>query len=134
MAALKIPKPFLGYEEGVEGKSTLAGMDIRFARTVERVQRIVESELTKIALVHLYSQGFEDKDLIDFKLELTTPSIIYEQEKVELFTSKTTVAQTMIDNKIFSKDWVYENIYGLSPDEYRQIKAEFIDRVLSTNL
>ena len=60
MAALKIPKPFLGYEEGVEGKSTLAGMDIRFARTVERVQRIVESELTKIALVHLYSQGFTD--------------------------------------------------------------------------
>ena len=56
MAALKIPKPFLGYEEGVEGKSTLAGMDIRFARTVERVQRIVESELTKIALVHLYIQ------------------------------------------------------------------------------
>ena len=67
MAALKIPKPFLGYEEGVEGKSTLAGMDIRFARTVERVQRIVESELTKIALVHLYSQGFSDEQLVDFK-------------------------------------------------------------------
>ena len=79
MAALKIPKPFLGYEEGVEGKSTLAGMDIRFARTVERVQRIIESELTKIALVHLYAQGFSDDQLVDFKLELTVPSIIYEQ-------------------------------------------------------
>ena len=100
MAALKIPKPFLGYEEGVEGKSTLAGMDIRFARTVERVQRIVESELTKIALVHLYSQGFEDADLVDFKLELTTPSIIYEQEKIELYTSKTAVAQNMLDQKV----------------------------------
>ena len=104
MAALKIPKPFLGYEEGVEGKSTLAGMDIRYARTVERVQRIVESELTKIALVHLYSQGFEDKDLIDFKLELTTPSIIYEQEKVELYTAKTTVAGDMLDKKLFSRE------------------------------
>ena len=112
MAALKIPKPFLGYEEGVEGKSTLAGMDIRFARTVERIQRIVESELHKIALVHLYSQGFNDEDLVDFSLELTTPSVIYEQEKVELFTAKTTVAQNMIDNKIFSKDWVYEHIMG----------------------
>ena len=122
MAALKIPKPFLGYEEGVEGKSTLAGMDVRFARTVERVQRIIESELTKIALVHLYSQGFTDEQLVDFSLDLTTPSVIYEQEKVELFTSKTTVAKDMIDNKIMSKDWVYENIYGLSPDEYEREK------------
>jgi hypothetical protein len=118
MAALKIPKPFLGYEEGVEGKSTLAGMDIRFARTVERIQRIVESELTKIALVHLYSQGFDDKDLVDFDLALTTPSIIYEQEKVELYTAKTTVAKEMIDGHLFSKDWVYENVFGLSPDQY----------------
>ena len=122
MAALKIPKPFLGYEEGVEGKSTLAGMDVRFARTVERVQRIIESELTKIALVHLYSQGFNDKDLVDFSLELTVPSIIYEQEKVELFTAKTIVAKDMIDNKIMSKDWVYENVYGLSPDQYDKEK------------
>ena len=118
MAALKIPKPYLGYDEGVEGKSTLAGMDVRFARTVERVQRIVESELTKIALVHLYSQGFNDEQLVDFSLELTTPSVIYEQEKVELFTAKTTVAGDMLDKGLFSKDWVMENIYGLSPDEY----------------
>ena len=132
MAALKIPKPFLGYEEGVEGKSTLAGMDVRFARTVERVQRIVESELTKIALVHLYSQGFEDKDLVDFKLELTTPSIIYEQEKVELYTAKTTVAGDMIDKKLFSKDWVYENVFGLSPDQYNEQKDAMVDDALNT--
>jgi len=124
MAALKIPKPFLGYEEGVEGKSTLAGMDVRFARTVERVQRIVESELTKIALVHLYSQGFDDESLVDFSLELTTPSIIYEQEKVELFTAKTAVAGDMIDKGLFSKDWVYQNVFGLSPDQYEDEKEE----------
>ncbi len=127
MAALKIPKPFLGYEEGVEGKSTLAGMDVRFARTVERVQRIIESELTKIALVHLYSQGFDDKDLVDFSLELTTPSVVYEQEKIELFTAKTTVAGDMLDKKIMSKDWIYENIFGLSPDEYKKEKELAID-------
>jgi hypothetical protein len=122
MAALKIPKPFLGYEEGVEGKSTLAGMDIRFARTVERIQRIVESELTKIALVHLYSQGFNDEQLVDFKLQLTVPSIIYEQEKVELYTAKSAVSQQLVDQKLFSKDWIYENIFGLSPDQYENEK------------
>ena len=124
MAALKIPKPFLGYEEGVEGKSTLAGMDVRFARTVERVQRIVESELTKIALVHLYSQGFDDESLVDFSLELTTPSVIYEQEKVELFTAKTAVAGDMLDKGLFSKDWVYQNVFNLSPDQYEDEKEE----------
>ena len=122
LSALKIPKPFLGYEEGVEGKSTLAGMDIRFARTVERIQRIIESELTKIALVHLYSQGFTDDKLVDFSLELTTPSIIYEQEKIELYTAKAGVAQNMIDQKLFSTDWIYENIFGISPDEYNKEK------------
>ncbi len=130
MAALKIPKPYLGYDEGVEGKSTLAGMDVRFARTVERVQRIVESELTKIALVHLYSQGFTDEQLVDFSLELTTPSIIYEQEKVELFTAKTTVAGDMLDKGLFSKDWVMENIYGLSPDEYEGEQENQIEDAL----
>ena len=130
MAALKIPKPFLGYEEGVEGKSTLAGMDIRFARTVERIQRIIESELTKIALVHLYSQGFTDEKLTDFKLELTTPSVIYEQEKVELFTAKTTVAKEMLDGKLFSKDWIYEHVFSLSPDEYHPQKESMVDDAL----
>jgi len=66
MAALKVPKAFIGYEEGVEGKATLAQQDIRFARTVERVQKIVLSELTKIAIVHLYSQGYENEDLVNF--------------------------------------------------------------------
>jgi hypothetical protein len=132
MAALKIPKPFLGYEEGVEGKSTLAGMDIRFARTVERIQRIIESELTKIALVHLYSQGFEDKDLADFSLELTIPSIIYEQEKIELYTAKTAVAKDMVDNKIMSKDWVYENVFGLSPDQYEKEKDLMISDAMDS--
>ena len=81
MAALKVPKAFIGYEEGVEGKATLAQEDIRFARTVERLQKIILSELTKIAIVHLYSQGYENADLVNFELELTNPSIIYEQEK-----------------------------------------------------
>ena len=114
----------MGYEEGVEGKSTLAGMDVRFARTVERVQRIIESELTKIALVHLYSQGFDDESLVDFSLELTTPSVIYEQEKVELFTAKTAVAGDMLDKGLFSKDWVYQNVFNLSPDQYEDEKEE----------
>ena len=76
-AALKIPKAYFGYEGDLSGKATLAAEDIRFARTVERVQKIMESELTKIALVHLYSQGFTGESLTNFEIKLTTPSIIF---------------------------------------------------------
>ena len=127
MAALKVPKAFLGYEEGVEGKSTLASMDIRFARTVERVQRIVVSELTKIALVHLYTQGYNDEQLVDFEIELTIPSIVYDQEKIELYTAKVDLANSILDKKLLSSEWIYQNIFKLSPSEYNKQKDLAID-------
>jgi hypothetical protein len=87
LAALKVPKAFFGFEKDLTGKATLAAEDIRFARTVERIQRIVLSELYKIALVHLYTQGFDGESLSNFDLHLTVPSIIYEQEKIMLWKS-----------------------------------------------
>jgi hypothetical protein len=117
MAALKIPKAYLGYEEDINGKATLAAQDVRFAKTIERIQRVVVSELTKIAIVHLYSQGIEDDALVDFSIELTIPSKIYEQEKVELYTSKVALIQQMQQTKMFSKEWMYESIMGMAQDE-----------------
>ena len=67
-AALKVPKAFMGYEKDLTGKATLAAEDIRFARTIERIQRIILSELNKIALVHLYTQGYKDDALVNFEL------------------------------------------------------------------
>tara|TARA_R100000278_G_scaffold63303_1_gene51149 strand:+ start:22 stop:1464 length:1443 start_codon:yes stop_codon:yes gene_type:complete len=117
-AALKIPKAYFGYEGDLQGKATLAAEDIRFARTVERIQRIVESELTKIALVHLYTQGFTGESLTNFEVKLTTPSVIYEQEKVALLKEKIDLAAQMKDSKMFSTDYIYETIFSLSEDQY----------------
>jgi len=64
-------------------KATLAAEDVRFGRTIERIQRTLVSELTKIAIVHLMAQGFKEKDLLNFELKLTNPSSIYEQEQLE---------------------------------------------------
>src|SRR6056300_1653846 len=91
-AALKIPKAFLGYDETTEGKATLAAEDIRFARTIERLQRILVSELYKIATIHLYTQGYTDEQLANFELSLTTPSIIYDQERIALMKEKVDLA------------------------------------------
>jgi hypothetical protein len=121
-AALKIPKAYFGYEGDLQGKATLAAEDIRFARTVERIQKIIESELTKIALVHLYTQGFTGESLTNFELKLTNPSVIYEQEKVALLKEKIDLANQMKDSKLFSSDYIYENIFDMSEDTYNEMR------------
>jgi hypothetical protein len=117
MAALKIPKAFLGYDENVGSKATLAAEDVRFARTIERLQKIIVAELEKIAIVHLYTQGFDDAELINFELELTNPSMIHQQEKLELLTQKKEIANDLIENKLFSRQWIYDNIFELNDQE-----------------
>lgn len=128
-AALKVPKPYLGYDERTEGKATLAALDIRFARTIERIQRIVVSELTKIAIVHLYAQGYENADLVNFELNLTGPSIIYEQEKIALMKEKVDLAGTLIEKKLFSLKYIYSNIFNLSEDEAEFEKNEVLEDI-----
>jgi hypothetical protein len=127
MAALKIPKAYLGYEEDTNGKATLAAMDIRFAKTIERVQRVLVSELTKIAIVHLYAQGIEDDRLTEFSLELTIPSKIYEQEQVELYTSKVALIQQMQQTKMFSKEWMYESVMKMTKDEQDALTLQVLE-------
>ena len=121
-AALKIPKAYFGFEGDLQGKATLAAEDIRFARTVERIQKILESELTKIALVHLYTQGFTGESLTNFEIRLTTPSVIFEQEKVALLKEKVDLANQMKDTKLFSTDYIYESIFDLSEDKYMEMR------------
>jgi hypothetical protein len=126
-AALRVPKAFLGYEKDLTGKATLASEDIRFARTVERIQRIVISELTKIALVHLYTQGFDDAELTNFELSLTTPSIIYEQEKIALWKEKVELAGNIMDKSLLPTDWIYQNIFHFSEDQYAEFRNQTIE-------
>jgi hypothetical protein len=117
MAAFKVPKSFIGYDEDVSGKATLAAQDVRFARTIERIQRIMVSELTKIAIIHLYIQGFRDEELIDFELSLTSPSIVYEQEKLNMWKEKMQVATDMMGTKLISQDWIYHHIFEMSEQD-----------------
>ena len=126
-AALKIPKAYLGYEENVNGKATLAAEDVRFARTIERIQRTVVSELTKIAIVHLYSHGIQDSEMTNFSLQLVNPSTIYEQEKVNLWSEKIRLAQDIVGLNMLSKDWVYENIFKLSGGEQDEQRVKMLD-------
>jgi len=131
LAALKVPKAFFGFEKDLTGKATLAAEDIRFARTIERIQRIVLSELYKIALVHLYTQGYDGASLNNFELTLTVPSVIYEQEKVALWKEKVSLAKDLQDTKLLPSDWIYHHIFQFSEDqfdEYRDLVLEDMKR------
>ena len=120
LASLRIPKAFLGYDEAAGSKATLAAEDVRFARTIERIQRITLSELTKIGIVHLYAQGYTDADLVNFELDLTNPSTIYEQEKIELWGNKTTLARDMLGDGLVSSEWIYKNIFEFTDEQIKQ--------------
>ena len=126
IGALKVPRAFLGYEEQISGKATLAAEDVRFARTIERLQRIVVSELTKIAIVHLYAQGFTDDSLVNFDLQLTNPSTIYEQEKIQLWAERISLASDMQNTKMVSQEWIYENVFSMSEDEVVEHRIQVV--------
>ena len=122
LAALRIPKAFLGFEEVVGDGKTLALMDIRFARTINRIQKSLIQELNKIALMHLYLLGLED-ELYNFSLSLTNPSaqsdllrIEQWKEKVQLYKDATS-DQSQVGILPVSHTWAKKNILGMSDSE-----------------
>ena len=126
-AALKIPKAYLGYDEGLGAKATLSQEDIRFSRTIARIQRTVLSEMNKLAIVHLYCQGFTDEDLLDFTLRLSNPSTIAQQQKLELFKSRFEAAGTALQTPgLVNRAWVQKHILRLNSEEIAAVKKGLI--------
>ena len=99
---------------------------------IPKITKIFVSELTKIAIVHLYAQGIDDDRLTNFTLELTTPSKIYEQEQVELYTSKVALIQQMQQTKMFSKEWMYEAVMKMAKDEQDELTLQVLDDTKQT--
>lgn len=127
LAGLKVPKEYLGYSEGGESKSNLAQTDIRFARSIERIQKIFVSELYKIAVIHLHTQGFDTEQLIDFELFLTNPSLVFERQKTDTLVAKVDLVASMRENNLFSDKYIYENIFGLTEDVWKGERDRIIE-------
>ena len=125
-AALKIPKAYLGYDEEIGSKATLAQEDIRFSRTISRIQKTVIAELNKIAMIHLYSHGFEGEDLIDFNLKLSNPSSIAQQQKLELISTRFDIAGKVPEGMV-DKRWVRKNVLGLTDEEILSIDEGMLE-------
>ena len=135
-AALKIPKAYLGYDEGLGAKATLSQEDIRFSRSINRIQRTIISEMNKLAIVHLYCNGFDGHDLLDFELKLTNPSTIAQQQKLELYNTKFTIAQAAknVENLV-DLTWIKKHIFMMPDEEIDEIEKGILkDKEFSLKL
>lgn len=134
-SALKIPVAYLSSgEEAAEDKTTLSQKDVRFARTIQRLQRAVVAELEKIGIVHLYTLGFRGDDLVSFRLGLNNPSKIAEMQELEHWKVKFDIAGGATEN-FFSRRWIAQNIFSLSEEEFvRNQREMFHDRKYEAEL
>lgn len=130
ISATKIPKAFLGFEESLGSKSTLAAEDVRFARTISRIQRFVVGEITKIGMVHLVAKGYEFQDAGDFEIIMNSPSIIFEKEQLDLLREKIGVAEDAMRSGLISREWIYDVLFDMSDEEMTKMK----DSVLQDSL
>ena len=134
-AAIKIPQAYLtNLEGGNEDKSTLAQKDIRFARTIHRLQRSIVAELEKMAIVHLYTLGYRGQDLLSFKITLNNPSRLAELQQLEYMKTKFDTA-TGVPEGVYSKRWVARNILGMTDTEFlRNQRETYYDRKYQQSL
>lgn len=134
-SALKVPMSYISRGEGAdEDKSTLASKDIRFARTIQRIQRSVISELQKIGILHLYVLGYRGEDLLSFDLSLNNPSKIAELQELEHWRTKSDVASSLTEG-YFSRRWIANKMFGLSDEEFLRNQREmYFDKQMDAKM
>jgi len=139
LAALRVPKAFLGFEDVVGEGKNLSLQDIRFARTINHVQKAIIQELNKIAIIHLYILGFED-ELDNFTLGLTNPSTQSDLLKIELWKEKVTLYRDCVTDpgngiQATSSTWAKKNVLGMSDEEVKlDLQQQRIEKAVGEEL
>ena len=121
-AALKVPRAYFGYDEGVGSKATLASEDVKFSRTISIMQKIIIAEFNKLAILHLYAKGFDGEDLVNFELFLTNPSSIAVQQKLALWNDRMDIAAKAKEAGLVGEEWIQEEILGFTPEDISKTK------------
>jgi len=139
LTALRVPKAFLGFEEVVGDGKNLSLQDIRFARTINRIQKSMIAELNKIAIVHLFLLGFED-ELDNFTLGLSNPSTQADLLKIDVWKEKVLLYKDLVSDpgngiQATSSTWAKKHIFGWSDEEVRlDLQQQRIERAVGEEL
>ena len=138
LTALRVPKAFLGFEEPVGDGKNLSLIDIRFARTINRIQKSMVAEMNKIAIIHLFLLGFED-ELSNFTLGLTNPSSQADLLKIEIWKEKVALykeAVTGIEGIApTSVTWAKKHVLGFSDEEIKlDLQQQRIEKAVGAEL
>lgn len=135
LAALKLPKAFLNFEQDLNSKATLSSQYIRFASTIQHIQAVVVNEIKKICIIHLYLQGYRGNELIDFQINLNSSSNIKQMQQIQLWHGRVDLATAMMQNKQFSRLYIYQHVYKMSKDQIkRQLKNIYKDAIFDAML
>jgi hypothetical protein len=139
LTALRVPKAFLGFEEVVGDGKNLALQDIRFARTINRIQKSMLAELNKVAIVHLFLLGFED-ELSNFTIGLTNPSTQADLLKIDVWKEKVLLYKDLVSDpgngiQATSSTWAKKHIFGWSDEEVRlDLQQQRVERAVGEEL
>jgi hypothetical protein len=139
LTALRVPKAFLGFEETVGDGKNLALQDIRFARTINRIQKTMIQELNKIAIIHLFILGFEE-EIGNFTLSLTNPSTQADLMRIDVWKEKVLLFKDMVADSgsgiaPVSQSWAKKHILGFSDDEIKlDLQQQRIERAVGEEL
>jgi len=139
LTALRVPKAFLGFEEVVGDGKNLSLQDIRFARTINRIQKSMIAELNKIAIIHLFLLGFED-ELQNFTLGLTNPSTQADLLKIDVWKEKVLLYKDLVSDpgngiQPTSSTWAKKHIFGWSDEEIRlDLQQQRIEKAVGEEL
>jgi hypothetical protein len=139
LTALRVPKAFLGFEEVVGDGKNLSLQDIRFARTINRIQKSMIQELNKIAIIHLFLLGFED-ELSNFTLGLSNPSTQADLLKIDVWKEKVLLYKDLVADpgngiQATSSTWAKKHIFGWSDEEVRlDLQQQRIERAVGEEL
>jgi hypothetical protein len=139
LTALRVPKAFLGFEEVVGDGKNLSLQDIRFARTINRIQKSMLAELNKIAIIHLFLLGFED-ELENFTLGLTNPSTQADLLKIDVWKEKVLLYKDLVADpgngiQATSSTWAKKHIFGWSDEEVRlDLQQQRVERAVGEEL
>jgi hypothetical protein len=122
-ASTKIPRSYLGFQDGLSSKSTLSMEDIRFASTINSIQKIIIAELNQLAILHLYAKGFTGEDLVNFEIKLSNPSTIAIQQKLNLWNLKFETASKAKESGLVDEEFIQREILDLNSDTIINIRV-----------